>query len=59
MLNRSVLLDRDGTLIEDRGYIHRTEQVKLLPGVVQALSGTIVAADSLLAWTKQLKQGED
>jgi hypothetical protein len=33
--------------------------VKLLPGVVQALSGTIVAADSLLAWTKQLKQGED
>lgn len=35
---RAVFLDRDGTLIEDPGYIGRPEQVKLLPGVVEGLS---------------------
>jgi len=34
---RAVLLDRDGTLIDDPGYIHEPEKVRLLPGVREAL----------------------
>ena len=32
-----VFLDRDGTLVRDRGYVHRIEDYALLPGVVPAL----------------------
>jgi len=32
-----VFLDRDGTLVDDTGYVHRPEQVHLLPGVSAAL----------------------
>ncbi|NWG75054.1 MAG: HAD family hydrolase [Rubrivivax sp.] len=34
---RAVFLDRDGTLIEERGYISDPSQVSLLPGTVEAL----------------------
>jgi D-glycero-D-manno-heptose 1,7-bisphosphate phosphatase len=34
---RFVLLDRDGTLVRDPGYVHRIEEYALLPGVVAAL----------------------
>jgi histidinol-phosphate phosphatase family protein len=34
---RFVFLDRDGTLVRDRGYTHRVEDYALLPGVVPAL----------------------
>jgi D-glycero-D-manno-heptose 1,7-bisphosphate phosphatase len=37
VLRAAVFLDRDGTLIEERNYISRPEQVQLLPGVVEAL----------------------
>jgi D-glycero-D-manno-heptose 1,7-bisphosphate phosphatase len=36
-MNRAIFLDRDGTLIEERDYLHRVEQVVIYPGVVQAL----------------------
>jgi len=36
-LQAAVFLDRDGTLIEDRGYVSRPDQVRLLPGVADAL----------------------
>ena len=36
-MNRAIFLDRDGTLIEERHYLHRVEDVVLLPGVVDAL----------------------
>jgi D,D-heptose 1,7-bisphosphate phosphatase len=36
-LNKAVFLDRDQTLIEDPGYINHPNQVRLLPGVAQAL----------------------
>ncbi len=38
MSRHGVLLDRDGTLIEDRGYLARPEQVALLPGAREALT---------------------
>lgn len=33
----AVFLDRDGVLNEDLGYVHRPEDLKILPGVVDAL----------------------
>jgi D-glycero-D-manno-heptose 1,7-bisphosphate phosphatase len=36
-MNPAVFLDRDGTLIEERNYVSRPEQVVLLPGSAAAL----------------------
>ncbi len=36
-LRRAVFLDRDGTLNEDLGYVHRKEDWRWLPGVVETL----------------------
>jgi D-glycero-D-manno-heptose 1,7-bisphosphate phosphatase len=33
----AVFLDRDGTLIEEKGYVHRVEDVSFLPGAVEAV----------------------
>jgi D,D-heptose 1,7-bisphosphate phosphatase len=37
MPNKAIFLDRDGTLIEDPGYINHPDQVKLLDGASEAL----------------------
>jgi D,D-heptose 1,7-bisphosphate phosphatase len=37
MSNKAIFLDRDGTLIEDPGYLNHPEQVNLLEGVAEAL----------------------
>ena len=37
MSSKAIFLDRDGTLIEDPGYINNPKQVKLLAGTVEAL----------------------
>lgn len=38
MRRAAVLADRDGTLCEDPGYLHEPEQVRLLPGVGDAIA---------------------
>ena len=38
MNRRFVLLDRDGTVIEDKHYLHDPDEVELLPGAVAGLS---------------------
>ncbi len=38
MPDKAIFLDRDGTLIEDPGYISNPDQVKLLDGVAEALA---------------------
>jgi D,D-heptose 1,7-bisphosphate phosphatase len=38
MTKKAIFLDRDNTLIEDPGYISSPDQVKLLPGVSEALT---------------------
>jgi len=35
----AVFLDRDGTIIEDSGYLHEPEAVRLLPGAAAAIRG--------------------
>ncbi len=37
MKKPALFLDRDGTLIEEKGYLHWPEEVEFLPGVFQAL----------------------
>jgi D-glycero-D-manno-heptose 1,7-bisphosphate phosphatase len=34
---KAVFLDRDGTIIEDSGYVHEPEKVRLLPGAADAI----------------------
>jgi D-glycero-D-manno-heptose 1,7-bisphosphate phosphatase len=36
-LKKAVFLDRDGTLIEEKQYLHRPEEVALFPGAATAL----------------------
>ena len=37
MVNRAVFLDRDGTIVEDPGFLHEPEKVTLLPGAAEAI----------------------
>ena len=37
MASRAVFLDRDGTIVEDPGYLHEPDKVRLLPGAAQAI----------------------
>lgn len=37
MSKRAVFLDRDGTIVEDPGFLHEPEKVKLLPGAAAAI----------------------
>ena len=37
MANRAVFLDRDGTIVEDPGFLHEPEKVALLPGAAAAI----------------------
>lgn len=36
-MEKIVFLDRDGTINEEVNYLHRTEDLKFLPGVPEAL----------------------
>jgi len=36
-MNRAVFLDRDGTLIAEKNYLHTPEQVEIFPGTGRAL----------------------
>jgi len=38
-LQRFAILDRDGTIIEERNYLSDPDQVKLIPGAAEALRG--------------------
>ncbi|GAG56052.1 unnamed protein product [marine sediment metagenome] len=35
--NKALILDRDGTLIEDKNYAYKIEDLELLPGVIEGL----------------------
>jgi D-glycero-D-manno-heptose 1,7-bisphosphate phosphatase len=49
----AAFLDRDGTLIEDIGYMNRPEQVKLMPGVREALRELKASGYRLIVVTNQ------
>jgi D-glycero-D-manno-heptose 1,7-bisphosphate phosphatase len=37
LMAQAVFLDRDGTIVEDRGYLHEPGKVKLIPGAAEAI----------------------
>jgi D-glycero-D-manno-heptose 1,7-bisphosphate phosphatase len=53
LMNRAVFLDRDGTLIEDKDYLSKPEQVVLYPGAAQALKKLQDAGFKLFLVTNQ------
>jgi len=50
---RAVFLDRDGTLVEDPGYLHDPATVRLLPGVAQGLADLDAAGLALVLVSNQ------
>ena len=52
-MKRAVFLDRDGTLIEDKDYLHRPEDVVIYPGAGEALKRLQDAGFLLIIVTNQ------
>ena len=52
-MHPAIFLDRDGTIIEDRNYISRPEQVAILPGAVAALQDLQAAGFKLFIVSNQ------
>jgi len=52
-VNRAVFLDRDGTIIEEKDYLHRPEDVVVFPGVGPALKRLQDAGFKLFIVTNQ------
>lgn len=52
-MKRAVFLDRDGTLIEEKGYLHRTDEVVIFPGASRALKKLQDAGFALFMVTNQ------
>ena len=52
-MNRAVFLDRDGTLIEERNYLSRPEDLIILPGTGQALGALRQAGFQLFIVSNQ------
>jgi D-glycero-D-manno-heptose 1,7-bisphosphate phosphatase len=52
-MKRAVFLDRDGTLIEDKDYLHRPEEVAIYPGTGAALKALADAGFALFIVTNQ------
>jgi D-glycero-D-manno-heptose 1,7-bisphosphate phosphatase len=52
-LRPAVFLDRDGTLVEDPGYLHDPAAVRLLPGVAQGLADLRAAGLALVLVSNQ------
>jgi D-glycero-D-manno-heptose 1,7-bisphosphate phosphatase len=50
---RAVFLDRDGTVIEEKEYLHRVEDIVVLPGAVPALQRLQAAGFRLIFVTNQ------
>jgi D-glycero-D-manno-heptose 1,7-bisphosphate phosphatase len=50
---RGVILDRDGTLVADSGFVHRVEDLRLLDGVVPGLRRLVELGFRLVIATNQ------
>lgn len=53
MMRRGILLDRDGTIIRDPGYVRKVEQVELLPGAGEGLALLCKAGFGLVVVSNQ------
>ena len=53
MGSAAVFLDRDGTIVEDSGYLHEPDKVKLLPGAAEAIHRLNAAGILVVVVTNQ------
>lgn len=51
--SKVIFLDRDGTINYDYGYVHKKEQLKFLPGVIESLKQLYDAGYKLIIVTNQ------
>ena len=51
--NKYIILDRDGTLIEEKNYLHEPNQVSLLPGVIDGLKKLALEGYKFIVLTNQ------
>lgn len=58
-MNRALFFDRDGTLIEDRDYLHKPEEVVIFPGAPEALKKLQDAGFELIMVTNQSGVGRN
>ncbi len=52
-MNKTIFLDRDGTIIEDHGYLDNAEAIELLPGVGDSLVELVKYGFQLILITNQ------
>ena len=52
-MKKALFLDRDGTLIEHKPYLHKPEEIVLLPGTIRALRRARDASFLLFLFTNQ------
>lgn len=50
---KAIFIDRDGTLIEEREYLHNPEEVRFFPGAIAALKKAIDAGYAIVMVTNQ------
>src|SRR5262245_57091328 len=53
MKRRAIFIDRDGTLIVDKDYLHKPEQVEFSPGAINALKKSIDTGFDIVMVTNQ------
>ena len=61
-MNKAIFLDRDGTINVDFGYVYKTQELELLPGVAEALRifqelGYLLIVITIRYWTWLLYTG--
>jgi D,D-heptose 1,7-bisphosphate phosphatase len=52
-MNKAVFLDRDGTIVEDSGYINSPHQLKFIPGAIEAIKKLNEAGYKVVVITNQ------
>lgn len=52
-MSKALFLDRDGTLIRYKPYLHKVEEVEVLPGVTEALALALKSGYELFLLTNQ------
>ena len=52
-MKRAIFIDRDGTLIHDKEYLHKPEEVEFCPGSIEALRRAVDAGFVLVMVTNQ------
>lgn len=53
MSRKAIFIDRDGTLIVDKDYLHKPEEVEFFPGALPALARAAEAGFSIVMITNQ------